>query len=198
MPQIVLASSSATRIAMLRRAGVDLIADRPAVDEAGIKESLRADGASAGDVAETLAELKAMRVSRGHPGALVIGADQMLECGAVWFDKPADADHARAQLTTLRGKTHTLVSSAVGVRDGVRLWHHTDRATLTMRLFSDEFLDGYLATVGPSVLESVGGYQLEGIGVQLFARVEGDWFTVLGLPLLPMLDWLRAQQALPR
>lgn len=196
MPGIVLASGSATRTRMLRQAGVELIADAPAVDEAGIKAALQADGATAADVAETLAELKAMRVSRNHPGALVIGADQMLECGDVWFDKPGDADHARAQLIALRGKTHILVSSVVGTRDGVRLWHHTDRASLTMRHFTDAFLDEYLAACGSEIAGSVGAYHLEGRGAQLFQRVEGDYFTVLGLPLLPLLDWLRAQGVL--
>ena len=181
---------------MLRQAGVAFIADAPAVDESGVKAALQADGATAADVAETLAELKAMRVSRNHPGSLVIGADQMLQCGEIWFDKPADDDHARAQLIALRGKTHSLVSSAVGVRDGARLWHHTDRASLTMRPFSDGFLDRYLARCGPEIAGSVGAYHLEGPGAQLFQRVEGDYFTILGLPLLPLLEWLRAQGVL--
>lgn len=181
---------------MLRNAGVELITDPPAIDEASVKTALRADGASAADVAETLAELKATRISRVHPGALVIGADQMLQCGEVWFDKPADGDHVRAQLIALRGKTHILMSSAVAVRDGARLWHHTDQAKLTMRNFSDTFLDGYLAACGAEIAGSVGAYHLEGLGVQLFQRVEGDVFTILGLPLLPLLDWLRAQGVL--
>ena len=196
MDGIVLASGSATRAAMLRDAGIAVTADPPAIDEDEVKAALKADGAAAGDVAETLAELKAMRVSRRHPGALVIGADQMLECGDVWFDKPPDTDHARAQLLALRGKTHMLVSSAVGVRDGARLWHHTDRARLAMRNFSDGFLDRYLARCSPNILGSVGAYRLEGIGAQLFHKVDGDFFTVLGLPLLPLLEWLRAQGVL--
>ncbi len=197
MEGIVLASGSATRAAMLRDAGVAVTTDPPAIDEGEVKAALKADGATAGDVAETLAELKAMRVSRSHPGALVIGADQMLQCGDVWFEKPPDADHARAQLAALRGKTHMLISSAVGVRDGARLWHHTDRARLSMRDFSDAFLDSYVETCGTDVLGSVGAYRLEGLGAQLFNTVEGDFFTVLGLPLLPLLDWLRAQRVLP-
>ncbi len=196
MPGIVLASGSATRAQMLRQAGVELVIDAPALDEAGVKAALHADGATAADVAETLAELKATRVSRNHPGALVIGADQILQCGDIWFDKPADDDHARAQLIALRGKTHMLVSSAVAIRDGARLWHHSDRADLTMRDFSDTFLDGYLATCGVEIGGSVGAYHLEGLGAQLFHRVDGDFFTVLGLPLLPLLDWLRVQGVL--
>ena len=180
---------------MLRRAGVELVADAPAVDEAEVKSALKADGATAADAAETLAELKAMQVSRRHPGALVIGADQLLQCGDVWFDKPADSDHARAQLFALRGKTHVLISSAAGVRDGARLWHHTDQARLTMRNFSESFLDTYLEAE-PGVSGSVGAYRLEGLGAQLFHTVDGDFFTILGLPLLPVLDWLRARGVL--
>lgn len=196
MDAIVLASGSATRAALLRDAGVPVTVDPPSVDETEVKAALKADGAAASDVAETLAELKAMRVSRRHPRALVIGADQMLQCGEIWFDKPPNADHARAQLVALRGKTHELISSAVGVRDGARLWHHTDRARLTMRPFSEEFLDTYLESCGADVVGSVGAYRLEGMGAQLFHKVEGDFFTVLGLPLLPLLDWLRAQGVL--
>lgn len=178
---------------MLRKAGVELIADPPAIDETDVKAALQADGASVADVAETLAELKAMRISRNHPGALVIGADQMLQCGEIWFDKPVDSDHARAQLIALRGKTHILVSSAVAIHDGARLWHHTDQASLTMRNFSDTFLDGYLAACGSEIAGSVGAYHLEGLGAQLFHRIDGDVFTILGLPLLPLLDWLRVR-----
>ncbi|NNG05606.1 MAG: Maf-like protein [Inquilinus sp.] len=197
MAAIVLASASAARLDMLRRAGVPVISDPAAVDEAAVKDSLRAGGAQAADVAETLAELKATQVSRRHRDAIVIGADQMLDCNGVWFDKPPDRDHARAQLVSLRGREHTLISAAVGVRDGTRLWHSTDRAHLTMRRFGDGFLDSYLETAGDAVLGSVGGYQLEGLGAQLFSQVRGDFFTVLGLPLLPLLDWLRAQRVLP-
>jgi septum formation protein len=167
------------------------ILDKPLVDEEEVKLAGKAEGVGADAVAEALAELKAQRVTRRHPGALVIGADQMLECEGVWFDKPSDRAAAREQLLALRGKTHQLVSCAVIVRDGERLWHKVDRARLTMRNFSENFLDGYLDAVGDEVLYSVGAYQLEGLGAQLFQRVEGDFFTILGLPLLPLLGFLR-------
>lgn len=191
VPTVVLASGSRTRAEMLERAGVRVTLAPAAVDEEEIKLAARAEGAPVEDVAEALAELKAQRVTRKHPGALVIGADQMLECDGRWFDKPADRDAARVQLQDLRGKTHRLVSCAVVIRDGERLWHHVDRARLTMRPFSDAFLDSYLNAAGDDVLGSVGAYHLEGLGAQLFHRVDGDFFTILGLPLLPLLGFLR-------
>ncbi|WP_188259798.1 Maf family protein [Azospirillum tabaci] len=191
VPTVVLASGSRTRAEMLERAGVRVTLAPAAVDEEEIKLAARAEGAPVEDVAEALAELKAQRVTRKHPGALVIGADQMLECEGRWFDKPADRDAARVQLQDLRGKTHRLVSCAVVIRDGERLWHHVDRARLAMRPFSDVFLDSYLNAAGDDVLGSVGAYHLEGLGAQLFHRVDGDFFTILGLPLLPLLGFLR-------
>jgi septum formation protein len=134
-----------------------------------------------------------MRISRRHPGALVIGADQVLRHGEQLLDKPMDRAAARRQLTALRGQRHELISAVVAVRDGIRLWHHVGRAGLDMRDFSDSFLEHYLRTAGDAVLAAVGAYQLEGPGVQLFQRIEGDYFTILGLPLLPLLDFLRAQ-----
>ncbi|WP_298377880.1 Maf family protein [Azospirillum sp.] len=190
-PTLVLASGSRTRALMLEKAGLRPILDKPLVDEEEVKLAGKAEGVGADAVAEALAELKAQRVTRRHSGALVVGADQMLECEGVWFDKPSDRAAARAQLLALRGKTHQLVSCAVIVRDGERLWHKVDRARLTMRNFSESFLDGYLDAVGDEVLHSVGAYQLEGLGAQLFQRVEGDFFTILGLPLLPLLGFLR-------
>ncbi|WP_372399013.1 nucleoside triphosphate pyrophosphatase [Azospirillum sp. HJ39] len=176
---------------MLEQAGLNAVLDKPLVDEEEVKEAGRVEGVSADIVAEALAELKAQRIARRHPGALVIGADQMLECEGRWFDKPAGRDAARDQLLALRGRTHRLVSCAVVVRDGERMWHKTDSARLTMRNFSEAFLDDYLDRAGEGVLHSVGAYQLEGLGAQLFHRVEGDFFTILGLPLLPLLGFLR-------
>lgn len=195
-PRVVLASGSATRHAMLTAAGVPCTAKPPAVDETEVKASLRAAGASAADVAETLAELKAVRVARREPGALVVGADQMLECDGVWFDKPQTPEDARRTLLALRGRTHRLFSAAVVARDGERIWHHVAEARLTMRPFSEAFVDWYLAELGARVYDSVGCYQIEGLGAQLFSRVHGDTFTILGLPLLPLLDFLRAWKVL--
>src|SRR5450432_1083032 len=145
---IVLASASRARRVMLEQAGVDLIVDPAAIDEAAIKESLAEGKAGAAALAETLAEWKARRVSARHGGRIVIGSDQILECEGRLFDKPADPPEARSHLLALRGRTHRLISSAVALRDSARLWHHTAEARLTMRNFSDEFLDQYLACVG--------------------------------------------------
>lgn len=194
---ILLASGSPTRKAMLERAGLTVEAVAPSVDEAEVKHALRADGASAEDCAELLAEMKAKRVAARHPGRVIVAADQMLVCNDIWFDKPPDRDHARAQLVALSDKTHTLISAVVVFINGARTWHHVDRARLTMRRLSPGFIDGYLDACGEAVLGSVGAYQLEGRGAQLFASVEGDFFSILGLPLLPLLDYLRARGVVP-
>jgi septum formation protein len=190
-PEVVLASSSPSRRRLLASAGLPAVGEAAQVDEAAVKAGLAGEGADAGQVAETLAELKAQRIARRYPGALVIGADQMLECNGVWFDKPVDRNEAVEHLQALSGKTHKLVSSACVVRDGACLWHHGDHARLTMRPLSDGFIDAYLTAMGEHALASVGAYQLEGLGAQLFSRVEGDYFTILGLPLLPLLEFLR-------
>ncbi|MGM0561472.1 MAG: Maf family protein [Pseudomonadota bacterium] len=193
---LVLASASPARRQLLENAGLLLDHQAAAVDEAEVKDSLAAEGATALQTAETLAELKAGRVSRMWPGALVIGADQMLDCNGTWFDKPRDRDHAAAHLRTLAGRMHTLETSVCVVRDGERLWHQNETARLTMRDFGDSFINTYLAAAGDTVLGSVGGYCLEGQGVHLFSRVEGDFFTILGLPLLPLLGYLRQRGAI--
>lgn len=163
---------------------------RPAhVDEAGIKAAAQADGASAGDAALLLAGLKAARIR--EPDPLVIGADQLLTCDGRWFDKPATLADARAHLRALRGRTHVLETAIVCHRGGHEVWRDLARPRLAMRAFSDAFLDAYLAAEAGAALASVGAYRLEGLGAQLFDRVEGEQAAVLGLPLLPLLGFLR-------
>jgi len=192
-PPLVLASASATRAALLARAGVAVTVDAAAIDEREIKAAFRKTHNDVAGCAMTLAETKAICVARRHPDVLVIGADQMLACGGDWFDKPGSLAEARRHLEALRGKTHELVTAAVAVRGERVLWRHAERPRLVMRGFSEAFLDDYLASVGDDALTSVGAYQLEGRGAQLFSRVEGDYFSILGLPLLALLDFLRAQ-----
>ena len=195
---LILASASTARASMLQAAGVEIEIIPARVDEDELKLSLKQQGADPETAAIALAELKALQVSRSRPGRLVLGADQMLDCDGAWFDKPEDRAAARDQLLTLRGKTHRLTSAAVLARDGQRIWHHAAAAQLTMRAFTDTFLEFYLDQAGEAVLGSVGAYQLEGLGAQLFQKIDGDFFTILGLPLLPVLDILREQNVLAR
>ena len=172
-PQLVLASNSAARAALLRGAGVSFEIDAARIDEAAIRRSLRADGGDAAAAAAALADRKALEVCRRHPGALVIGADQILDCDGVWFGKPAHMRRARDDLLALRGRVHRQLSAVSGARDGVTLWRHAEAARLTMRDFSQPFLDGHLAAQGDGLLACAGAYRLEGPGVQLFAAIEG-------------------------
>ncbi|SDC90983.1 Maf family protein [Belnapia rosea] len=190
-PPVILATASPARRAVLAAAGLRFEAEAAAVDEAAIKEGAQAEGIPAGEAAMLLAEAKAARIARRHPGALVIGADQMLVSEGRWFDKPPDMATARAQLLALRGRPHELMTAMVCWRGGQRIWQHLARPRLVMREFSEAFLDAYLAAEGEAVLGSVGAYRLEGPGIQLFASVEGEHSAILGLPLLPLLGFLR-------
>lgn len=190
-PDLILASGSGVRKRLLENAGLEFTVDVAAVDEATVKESMQAEGAAARDIADTLAELKAMRISRRHPDALVIGADQILGLGREMFDKPDGMDGARRHLQRLRGQEHRLVTAACIVLGGQPIWRHVEIPRLVMRNFSDEFLEDYLDRSGDKILSSVGAYLLEDRGAQLFAKIDGDYFSILGLPLLPLLDFLR-------
>ena len=197
MSVLVLASGSTARARLLAAAGVVAESDPARLDEGAIKRECRHAGESAADCAIRLAEAKARAVAPRHPGRLVLGADQLLDCDGEWFDKPKDLADARRQLLALRGRTHELATAATVLRDGEAVWRWVTRARVAMRRFSDRFLDGYLAAMGDRVLTTVGGYELEGSGVQLMAEVDGDYFAILGLPLLPLLSFLRESGALP-
>ena len=187
---LILASASPSRRQMLLNAGLDFEIEPSGVDEDEVKRSLLGERASAQGIATMLAEMKAVRVATRRPGAMVIGADSTLACEGELYDKPKTLAAARAQLTALGGRTHELVSSVVVAQNGARLWHETRTGRLTMRPLTDSFLDAYLSRAGEAVCASVGAYQLEGLGAHLFSRIEGDYFTVLGLPLLPLLVFL--------
>jgi septum formation protein len=188
---VILASASTARAALLRAAGVDFAIEPAAIDESRLKREARQAGDSAIGCATTLASEKACVISRRHPLALVIGADQILAAGMEWFDKPGDLAEACAQLRALRGRTHTLATVVCVARGGAPLWHVASTPELRMRRFSDAFLEGYIAAEGEALLGSVGAYRIEGGGVQLFSRIAGDHFAVLGLPLIELLGFLR-------
>lgn len=192
---IILASGSAIRRQILDGAGLDYEVVVKTVDEAAIKASMLAEGAKIRDIADALAEAKSLRVSRTAPG-LVIGADQIMEMDGQLFDKPEDMKQARARLLNMRGKAHRLIGATVISENGMPVWRHASKTVLTVRDFSENFLDDYLAKEGEDILSSVGGYKFEGRGAQLFSHVEGDFFSILGLSLLPVLDYLRTRGAI--
>jgi len=193
---LILASRSAARRRLLEAAGIPIELCPADLDERALEGNAVPQSPTA--VAALLAREKAAMVAKAHPDRLVLGADQTLALGAKRFSKSPDRLAARAQLQALRGRTHELHAAIAFVQDGAVVFEHVETARLTMRAFSDDFLNRYLDTVGDAVLASVGGYQLEGLGVQLFESIEGDYFTILGLPILQALDFLRRQGCLAR
>ena len=195
---IVLASGSAYRLGMLRDAGVAVEGLAPGLDEDALKVGLRAQGVSARDLADTLAEAKAMKVARRVPSTLVLGADQVLVLAdGTQLDKPASPEEACEHLRRMSGQTHRLISAAVFAEDARPVWRHIDTAKMTMRMLSDAFIEAYVARHWDDIRHCVGCYQIERVGAQLFARVEGSHFTIIGLPLFAVLDYLRIRGHMP-
>ncbi len=194
-PPLILASKSRSRGQLMRGAGLTFEQVGSKVDEDAVKNAMRAEGATTSAQAEHLAEMKAMKISMSRPG-VILGADQMLDLEGASFDKPADRDAARTNLGLMRGKTHTLETALVACQDGQPIWRIVTRPRLTMRDFSDEFLETYLDEAGEGIYATVGAYELEGMGAQLFSRIEGDYFSILGLPLIQLLTWLRDRKVL--
>ncbi|MEE2661910.1 MAG: Maf family protein [Pseudomonadota bacterium] len=189
---IVLASSSASRQKLLDGAGIPHSVEPSKVDEEEVKRSMREAGRTGIELAEALAELKAMTISRKQPGKLVLGADQILDCDGKTFDKPRNSAIAAEHLRFLRGKSHQLISYAVIVQDNVRVWSAVETAKITIRSnLSDQFIDNYITRCGLDILSTVGVYKAESLGAQLFSKVQGSHYTILGLPLLPLLHYLR-------
>jgi len=200
MKPVILASASKIRAQLLQNAGLEIEILPADVDENALKQVWISDALEirGSDLAELLAEAKALDISQKNSGRLVIGADQVLQCGVTLYDKALNLQDVRVKLLALRGNTHTLYSAVTCARDGKIIWRYADAAHLTMREFSPEFLGKYLALLGDEALECVGGYKLEARGSQLFESISGDYFTILGLPLLPLMNFLRTTGVLPQ
>ena len=190
-PRLVLASGSASRRALMQAAGLRFEVVAAAVDEAALKEAAQAEGLQAGDAAVLLADAKARAVNRRHPDALVIGSDQLLVCGGRWFDKPRDMAEAATHLRAFSDCQHQLINGTVAWRNGQRIWQNVAVATLTVRPLSDPFITAYLNAEGEALLTTVGAYRMEGLGIHLFTGAQGEHGTILGLPMLPLLAFLR-------
>ncbi|WP_461468924.1 Maf family protein [Pararhodobacter sp.] len=197
MARLILASGSTIRATLMRNAGLEFEIAIPRIDEQGLRESLLAEGATARDIADALAEYKTRRIAQRQPDALVLGCDQILECDGALLAKPTSLDDARSQLRSLRGKTHRLHTAAVLYDRQEPVWRHVSTPRLTMRAFSDAFLDSYLQSEWEAIRHCVGCYRIEGPGVRLFSRIEGDLFAIQGLPLLELLEILVTRQDIP-
>lgn len=187
---LLLASASVIRLQLLRNAGLEATAHPARIDEESIREALQQEAASPRDIADTLAEMKARKLTEKNPEALVLGCDQVLAFNRRVFGKPETPDEARKQLIAFRGQTHQLISALVLYDGGKPIWRHMSEAKLTMRPLSDSYLDMYIGRNWPSLRQTVGSYKLEEEGIRLFSAIEGDYFTILGLPLLPLIGYL--------
>lgn len=194
--RLILASKSKSRASVLRAVGLQFEQIGSGVDEDALKDALRAEGATVAKQADLLAETKALKVSISHSG-MVLGCDQMLDLDGVGLDKVSTREEAAAILRRLRGKTHILQSAIVACVDGAPVWRHLSQPRLRVRNFSDAFLEDYLDAIGDAAFESVGCYQVEGRGAALFDSIEGDYFSILGMPLLPLMRWLRDRGTIP-
>lgn len=197
MSVLVLASGSTIRATLLRNAGLQIDVQPVRIDEDSLRESLLAEGATPHDIADALAEHKALRAARRNPDRLVLGCDQLLDCDGTIFSKPADPEDARNQLASLRGRTHRLHTAAVLYARGEPVWRHIATPRLTMRDFSDAFLDAYVTENWQDIRHCVGCYQIEGPGIRLFSQIEGDLFAIQGLPLLELLTALTTRKDIP-